>query len=169
MHSTFSRDDQSFISYNHPPLSMETSQTISLPFTYFQTSSIPSEERKTKTFDQIAAWLNHHDESPDLKYIDENRSSLSSQNIDDPGRKSIFSKDEIESDWPSYMMKRCSSMDPSRSWSESAQYCTEKRFHSLSRYVPMSSKGRERERKKRIGKERKKREGVKERMKQRRH
>ena len=66
------RTDQSFISYNHPPLTLGTSQSISLPFTYHQTTTTT---KRTKNFDQIAAWLNDH----------EIQSDFSSRNVDDQG------------------------------------------------------------------------------------
>ena len=86
MHSTLCRDDQSFVSFNHPPLSLDTSQAISLPFTYYQSPPMEIERMKTKNFDKIASWLNHQ-QSPELKHIDEIQSGLSSRNVDHQGMK----------------------------------------------------------------------------------
>ena len=101
-HSTFSRDDRSFVSFNHPQLLFETSQTVSLPFTYYQRPPpIEAERFETKNFDQIAAWVNHHHHhhhyaSPDLKYMDEMQPGLASRKADDQGTKGTWRRKRLE-------------------------------------------------------------------------
>ena len=84
--------------YDLPPSTIATSNTISLPFTYAQNSpikkiplnnkkSMDSYVTKTTNYDRISAWLDHTDlmirEEDDLLFIDENqRDSISSSPTD---------------------------------------------------------------------------------------
>jgi hypothetical protein len=88
-------------SYDLPSSTVATSNTISLPFTYYQNSPIkkfqynnkkPMESYVTKTtnFDKISAWLDHtelmipeEDDQSDLLFIDEiQQESISSSPIE---------------------------------------------------------------------------------------
>ena len=84
-------------SYDLPQTTVTTSNTISLPFTYYQTSPIKQFEynNKTTNFDQISAWLDHTEimtkeeqDQEDLVFIDENQQQSISSSLDEIDRQS---------------------------------------------------------------------------------